>query len=242
MIKAAIDSIIKLRDEGTFKTFTHKGNTYGIEFGKFKPIIEDQPGAVQINTLTGIAGYLEAEPPDNLLGVHIGSHCRLDVLGKLQRDNHNDRWTYLTSTAIGSNFVFGKYYSVNDFIINLQTCFVQTDVTAKILKVVGTVTDKHVKTLADDGVTQYVTVKSGIERVAEISLPNPVLLGPYRTFSEITQPESPFVFRMLSGSAPNEWPKCGLFEADNGLWKLEAMGFIHEYLNNILPEGVLIIR
>lgn len=241
MIKAAIDSIIKLRDEGTFKTFTHKGNTYGIEFGKLKPIIEDQPGAVQINTLTGIADYLKAEPPTDLLGVHIGSHCRVDIVGKLQRDNHNDRWIYLTSTAIASSFKFGQYYSVNDFIINLQTCFVQTDVIAKILKIVGNITEEHVKTLTDDGVTQTVNVRSGIARVAEVALPNPVLLRPYRTFSEIEQPESPFVFRMTPGS-PTALPGCGLFEANNGLWKLEAMNFIHEYLDNILPEGVLIIQ
>ena len=241
MIKAAIDSIIKLRDEGTFKTFTHKGNTYGIEFGKLKSIVEDQPGAVQINTLTGIAGYLKAEPPTDLLGVHIGSHCRVDIVGKLQRDNHNDRWIYLTSTAIASSFKFGQYYSVNDFIINLQTCFVQTDVISKILKIVGNITEEHVKTLTDDGVTQTVNVRSGIARVAEVALPNPVLLRPYRTFSEIEQPESPFVFRMTPGS-PAALPGCGLFEANNGLWKLEAMTFIHEYLGNILPEGVLIIR
>jgi hypothetical protein len=241
MIKAAIDSIIKLRDEGTFKTFTHKGNTYGIEFGKLKSIVEDQPGAVQINTLTGIADYLKAEPPTDLLGVHIGSHCRVDIVGKLQRDNHNDRWIYLTSTAIASSFKFGQYYSVNDFIINLQTCFVQTDVISKILKIVGNITEEHIKTLTDDGVTQTVNVRSGIARVAEVALPNPVLLRPYRTFSEIEQPESPFVFRMTSGS-PAALPGCGLFEANNGLWKLEAMTFIHEYLGSILPEGVLIIR
>ena len=241
MIKAAIDSIIKLRDEGTFKTFTHKGNTYGVEFGKLKSIVEDQPGAVQINTLTGIADYLKAEPPTDLLGVHIGSHCRVDIVGKLQRDNHNDRWIYLTSTAIASSFKFGQYYSVNDFIINLQTCFVQTDVISKILNIVGNITEEHVKTLTDDGVTQTVNVRSGIARVAEVSLPNPVLLRPYRTFSEIEQPESPFVFRMTPGS-PAVLPGCGLFEASNGLWKLEAMTFIHEYLGSILPEGVLIIR
>ena len=41
-------------------------------------------------------------------------------------------------------------------------------------------------------------------------------LRPYRTFKEIDQPESQFLLRL------NENGNIGLFEADGGMWKLEA--------------------
>lgn len=59
-------------------------------------------------------------------------------------------------------------------------------------------------------------------------MPNPVYLAPYRTFAEIEQPVSKFVFRMESG------PKAALFEADGGAWKNEAILKIKEYLQKEL--------
>ncbi|MEB9782308.1 hypothetical protein P4K16_30685, partial [Bacillus cereus] len=61
---------------------------------------------------------------------------------------------------------------------------------------------------------------------------NPVQLSPYRTFVEVEQPESKFVFRMREGA------RCGLFEADGGAWKLEAMNNIKEYLKEALAQEI----
>ena len=58
-------------------------------------------------------------------------------------------------------------------------------------------------------------------------VPNPVTLRPYRTFTEVTQPESEFVFRMKDDSMS---VYCALFEADGGAWKREAMKNIKEHL------------
>ncbi|MEB9776454.1 hypothetical protein P4K25_31445, partial [Bacillus cereus] len=63
-------------------------------------------------------------------------------------------------------------------------------------------------------------------------VPNPVQLSPYRTFVEVEQPESKFVFRMREGA------RCGLFEADGGAWKLEAMNNIKEYLKEALAQEI----
>jgi hypothetical protein len=59
-----------------------------------------------------------------------------------------------------------------------------------------------------------------------------VVLAPYRTFVEVTQPESDFVFRMQNG------PRCALFEADGGAWKLTAMRHIKEYLQAALEKEI----
>jgi hypothetical protein len=69
-------------------------------------------------------------------------------------------------------------------------------------------------------------VKSGIASVAEMPLPNPIALQPFRTFIEIEQPESIFVVRAHKG------PEFSLFLADGGLWKLKAIQSIKEYFRN----------
>ena len=59
-------------------------------------------------------------------------------------------------------------------------------------------------------------------------MPNPAVLKPYRTFVEVEQPESKFVFRMQTG------PEMALFEADGGAWRIQAMKNIKEYLEKEL--------
>ena len=79
----------------------------------------------------------------------------------------------------------------------------------------------------DDGVSQKATIKTGIASKGEVLVPNPVKLRPYRTFLEVEQPESAFVFRMRDDNGRVE---CALFGADGGAWKNAAMKSIKEYL------------
>jgi len=66
-----------------------------------------------------------------------------------------------------------------------------------------------------------------------------VVLRPYRTFLEIEQPASAFVFRLRRGRE-GELPTCALFEADGGRWKLEAIERIRDYLKEQLSEIAVI--
>ncbi|MNW60692.1 hypothetical protein D3C74_386970 [compost metagenome] len=67
------------------------------------------------------------------------------------------------------------------------------------------------------GMTQSVVAKTGVATVEDVKVPNPVLLAPYRTFVEVEQPESSFVFRMKDG------PSAALFEADGGAWRNDVI-------------------
>ena len=62
--------------------------------------------------------------------------------------------------------------------------------------------------MADDGVGQTVTAKSGVTRTTKVDVKNPWMLAPFRTFPEVAQPESPFILRMDKDS------QCALFEGD----------------------------
>ena len=103
--------------------------------------------------------------------------------------------------------------------------------------VAGIVQIAEVKT-ADDGISQRVTAKTGIARVAEVDIPNPLTLQPYRTFPEAQQPESDFVFRVRTAS--DNAIGVALFEADGGRWKLQAALNIKEWLTENIP-GVRVI-
>jgi hypothetical protein len=96
--------------------------------------------------------------------------------------------------------------------------------------VVGNVKEENVRSIGDDGVSQSVTAKTGVATVEDVKVPNPVLLSPYRTFVEVTQPESAFVFRMKNG------PVAALFEADGGAWRNAAIDAVADYLADELSE------
>ncbi|MCP8859456.1 hypothetical protein LBW12_05385 [Latilactobacillus curvatus] len=80
--------------------------------------------------------------------------------------------------------------------------------------------------------SQAVTIKTGVASVDQVKVPNPVGLAPYRTFNEVTQPTSNFVFRMREGM------KSAIFEADGGAWKLEAMSNVKDFLTRNLDEEI----
>lgn len=79
-------------------------------------------------------------------------------------------------------------------------------------------------------------------------LPNPVELAPFRTFIEVNQVVSPFIFRARtakedrSDSSKVTDIEFALFEADGGAWEIEAKQRIKEYLEiSFKDTGVVIL-
>ena len=86
---------------------------------------------------------------------------------------------------------------------------------------------------SDDGTSQKTTIKSGIANNTDVIVPNPVILRPYRTFNEVEQPESAYVFRIKDSE---RGPMFKLVEADGGIWKAAAMKKIKEFFEFELSE------
>jgi|LSQX01.1.fsa_nt_gb hypothetical protein len=195
---------------------------------------------LKVETLSGLVDYIMSEfDEETHVGkiVHIVSYRQANLLSRLFSDGQRE--VYMIAEAFSPKFEFGQWYDNESFIIKLQSCFAQNEDKTKLLKIVGNIKDSLVKKYGDDGITQQVTAKTGIATVAEVPVPNPVMLVPYRTFIEIEQPESKFVFRMRQG---NNCPECALFEADGGAWKVDAMDWIKAYLKEKLADtGVTVI-
>ncbi|MBU9711086.1 hypothetical protein [Evansella tamaricis] len=226
MIKEALQYIV-----GLGKAELHSIN--GQSYADKKLYLNENPtsNAIRINSLSGLVEYIQSEYDSNWrLMVHVVSPTEVVCFDALNEDKKRNE--YIVANAMLPSFSFDRFYDTEDFNIKLQSCFVKNEDRDVMLQVVGNIKEEMVKTVGDDGVSQAVTAKTGVASVGNVKVPNPVVLKPYRTFVEVNQPESDFIFRMQNG------PRCALFEADGGAWKLNAMKNIKEYLEVNLTEEI----
>ena len=184
------------------------------------------PSKLHVSTLQAVADYLtfgDIKPEDAL--IHVADFDTVHIVSKLD-SLHRQRENHLLAECKGDMFRFGTQHDIEQFIVMLQAQFIQDYKTAAILSVVGNLVADNKLTVQDDGISQTATIKTGIVTEGREAIPNPVTLAPYRTFPEIEQPASKFVFRMKGTSHPT----CAFYEADGGAWKLEAIKSITEWL------------
>ena len=131
---------------------------------------------------------------------------------------------------------FGSWYDPETFVIVLQSCFAPTPGREYLTRLASSLSAEGKVQIEDDGITQRVTVKRGVQLKGEEEVASRVSLAPFRTFREITQPSSDFVFRFKSGSE-GELPTCALFEADGGAWRIQAVQLIASWLRNSLGDS-----
>ena len=198
---------------------------------------------LETSTLTSIVDYITSEadvralPANSKFVIHVAGHANVELYKELNVDKERDH--LLSVSFEGSNFPYGRFQPVENFIINLQSLFVQDENTATLLSFVGSVKNDSSVEQSDDGVSQKATVKQGISLAKNATVPNPVYLRPFRTFSEIEQPQSAFVFRLRKDDS--QGVTAALFEADGAAWKHEAIASIQTFLTDELGDAPVII-
>lgn len=232
--KEALQYLVNL---GETKILTVGGKDYSTN--QIFRVTDPIPAALVVTTLSALVDYiktgLDKKCSSNLL-VHVKSPKEVLLYSELRGDA--ERETYMQCKALlPDNTQFDRFMNAEQFNIMLQSSFVQNEDRDILLKVTGCIQDKAVKEVGDDGVSQAVVMKTGVAQVENVKVPNPVVLAPFRTFQEIRQPESKFIFRMQSG------PCAALFEADGGAWRNDAMNLIKEYLEDELTgvENIKVI-
>jgi len=232
MIKEAIEKILGLARP---EIVTVNDVKYCREH--LKPVLKPdfRPENLNLHTLTGITDYVKDNIESNdikKMFIHVRDYNKVILYGKHEGELC-ERTIFLTSTLdSGNGFPYGQNIDTERFLINLQTLFVPTDELNELKKIAGGIRKQDDTEVQDDGIAQTVSVKKGVHLAANISIPNPMDLKPYRTFTEVDQPESKFVFRI---NTDESFPKCALHEADGEAWKLEAIQLIAEYFKNNLP-------
>ena len=192
-----------------------------------------------VHTLSAVRDYIEsgtdecAEDEDSLsrrFVIHVADYASVYLYRELNSDKARE--CLLEAELSAPTFPFGRWLGVEEFIINMQTHFVPTEVRDTLVQLISTVTTENGVSLADDGMTQRVTARSGISLVKQVSVPNPVVLAPYRTFTEVEQPKSPFVFRIRQ---TGDEVQAALFAADADAWKHEAIANIRDWVETTCP-------
>ncbi|MDP2383383.1 MAG: hypothetical protein Q8N00_11315 [Nitrospirota bacterium] len=188
---------------------------------------------VSLLTLTGLVDliqcHLDALKADDWV-LHVGSHADVSLLHRAT-DAYGRR-VRLASVKLddGQPFPFGRFLNREEFVIGLHSQFVQSPDQQGVVKLCSNLEVSTVVMAEDDGISQRTTVKQGISLKETVTVKGRVCLQPYRTFREIEQPASDFIFRLKSrdGAVPD----CALFEADGGKWKLDAVLAIKTWLES----------
>lgn len=229
MLKEFVKHIVEIA-EPHYKE--HEGQLYSD-----KPLhrVHHNPKAepIKLSTLTSLVDYLRAGICDTLCGdliVHVKSPTTVSVYSALDEDRRREHLVDVNAQI--PSFAFDQYIDHEAFCIGLQSKFIDNADRALLLKFAGTVEAGSVAEYGDDGVSQKATVKTGIASKGEALIPSPVILQPFRTFIEVEQPVSAFIFRMQQGKYDNV--QCALYEADGGAWKNNAMNEIKAFLEEAL--------
>lgn len=223
MIKAALQYIEDLRKERIIESNGMRYTEHRLER------LDDclRASALKVSTLSSLVEYIKGNVDvmaEKML-IQVVSPTEVRLLSQL--DGDRKRECLMVAEAELPEIKYGKFVDCESFLITLRSNFIPNYDTDLLLKFAGTVEAGTVASYGDDGVTQKATVKKGINGKEDAVVPNPVNLRPYRTFTEVEQPESEFVFRMKQSDYD---VSCALFEANGGAWKREAMKKVKEYL------------
>ena len=231
MLKSFVEKIAEL---ATPQTYEVNGDTYSIDrLNRIAPHV-DRPEAFRVSGLDSIVQLVRNEfkrlPEDApKVMIRVCSPTRVEVSTTYRDDLSRDTLYIAESDVPGFSDGFRDREKA---LIQLRSLFVPTDDVCYLLDLLSRVTKENNVTSTDNGVTQQVEARVGIAMLDTVLIKPRVVLQPFRTFLEVDQPESEFLFRM------DEDGRVGLWEADGGVWKLEAKRNIFAWLSAALADMV----
>ena len=238
MIKEALGYLVGL---GAIKEFEDSnGDTWmdkPMHRIKHMPAVEE---SIVVHSLASMVEYIKIQPdkegfPQIPSIISIQSPSMI-VLSNLL-DEEGGRDTFVVATCDEPQFNFCRFMDVESFILAMHGHFSprgEGNTFQQVLEIVSALTAQDENAIKDTGLTQVVTTRKGIDIKPE-SIPNPMLLFPYRSFPELDPVGAPFMLRV---KASNNTPMVALFETDGGRWKIEARRRIKKFLVDTLGDAV----
>lgn len=233
----AVKEIANLHEQSFLKEID--GKHYSIH--RMNRVIDDpRPSILELESLNGLVDYILENVEEIDLSkcmVHIEDINRVSLIERYSGESK--KRTCYVSVKLDKNlrvFPFGQFIDNEEFQIKMRCYFQSSKDRDLLLQYISRLTSNNEITIEDDGVTQSASVKKGLSgaRVENAAAPSIITLKPYRTFREIEQVESPFIFRMKPSK--EGLPSCALFEADGGSWRTEARIRICQFLIDNLPK------
>lgn len=219
MLAKMIDKIVSLKET---KIFEIDGQTYADASLTRIPPHVDRPDCISVSGLDSICKLIrtELEKVGTTIMVQVKSNDTVEVMT-----------TYL------SDFSRNTLYRAKADAPGLRTGFRGREVA--LIELLSRMTNENSVSTNDNGVTQTVEARQGVALNALVEIKPRVMLRPFRTFLEVEQPESEFLLRV----DPDEG--IGFFEADGGIWKLEAKKNIADYflknMGDLIDAGKVVV-
>ncbi|HEM3171371.1 hypothetical protein [Streptococcus suis] len=232
-IKAALEYAVELNQHGLEIVTAGDGREYydakKVQMVELDP--KRYPRTLELSTLTSLVEYLKSDlngMQDQRLIVAVEKNDEVCVWS--ENDEFEHRTLLVDVKARVPELTFGRFISSEQFNIMLQSNFIDDADRGALLDFASALKIENGAEIEDNGVSQVATVKNGVASLAKGKVPNPVDLRPYRTFNEVEQPASKFVFRIDKNA------QMALFEADGKRWVQEAVGNIAAYLKAELAD------
>lgn len=207
---------------------------------------------VQFYTLSSLVEYLKSEvdvPNDFVehVFINVASPKHISVYSEASKNNHYSRTQIAEVEAMLPVVKIGQWVDQTEFCIIMRANFIDNGIIQSedeswrtdtdrdaLISVASNIISGTIAQYEDTGISQKATLKTGIQESEDKLLPEKVVLRPYRTFLEVEQPKSEFVFR--AQDSKYDGVQLSLHEADGGRWKLDAMASVKEYLKEQLSE------
>lgn len=238
MLAEFVQELLKLKRPETVEVH---GRPYAT--GTLQSIATPMASPVKVHSLTGLVDLIRADLGNVKqmdVAIHVLSEAQVDVI-HLGTDIWGKRQTYLTALRPPvDSFKFGEWLSTEQFIIGLHALFFPTPEQKELLALCSTVKSESLAVSEDDGISQRATFGRSIAFKEERAVKPIVSLTPYRTFSEVDQPASNFLFRMRQVNE-GKAVQCMLMEADGGVWKQRAMDLIKQWFEGQHLDDIKIV-
>lgn len=235
------ETIQKIIDISAPHQVEHEGLTYVDK--RLTLLAPDIAKQIECSTLQGLVDLISAgvDGIDQKDALVVIDDPRSVTLCSNKGDEFGRRKTFASCEypTECSTFQFGAWMKPESFIIGVQQGFQRVKIEGDdgkfapdldyVLGIASKITASNSVDHEDDGIAQRVAVKQGVALKAEAVLKPLVNLAPYRTFAEIDQVVSTFVFRVrIQGEEVN----LALFEGDGGRWRLSAVASIKAWLSS----------
>lgn len=229
MDDGAVNAIANLQ-----KQLDEKRNELELGFTK-----DRRPDSLFCKTLNSIREYLENNK-DNVNPANCIVVCSVNevVIFSEVKGAKNNRHTIMKVIPVGfGELTTDRMIPQESMIIELLTRCVRTETIDVLVTRISSMTYLERGQSDDDGISTDLMMSVSV--LCNNGKPDKIVtLQPYRTFPEVVQPSSQFLVRV---DTDNKKPVVGLYAADGGMWKVQAIKNITGYLKEILPEEVSVI-
>ena len=235
MLAKMIDKIVSLKQT---QIFDIDGEHYTDgDMTRIPPHV-DRPMHISVSGLDSICKLIRAEREKigATIMVQVSSYKQVDVMTTYLPDLSRNALYSAVADAPG---IRTGWRSQEEALIELRSLFIPNAGTEYLLDLLSHMSENSTVTSKDNGVTQQVEARQGVDLKAMVAVKPRVKLIPFRTFLEISQPESEFLLLVDKDKG------VGFFGADGGVWKLEAKSniakYFEEHLKDLVDAGNVVV-